>query len=100
MQDVELAELRDRLADRGLDLIGLRDIRMDEQRLAAGGNDLVSGCLAGLLLIVDEGDRGTLLREQQGRCLADTKCRSGDERYLAVQTSHDDSPCLFCLFWS
>ena len=98
MQDVELAESGDRLPDRGLDLVGLRDIGMDEKRLAAGRADLVGGCLACLLLMIDKGDCRAFLREQQGRCLADSKRRAGDERYLAVQTSHGDPPdVLFVL---
>ncbi len=90
-QNVELAELVDRGRDRGLPLVGLRDVEVD---VACGFTDLVGQCLA--LLVEDVADHhlGALGNECPGMCGAHAPGAAADQCNFSVHASHDGSGYL------
>ena len=68
------------------------DVRVDVQRLPAGGLDLGGHRLAGIVGDVGEDDRGSLAREQSRGDHPHAARAAGDERNLPVEPSHRALP--------
>ena len=100
-RDVEVAELGDRAAHERLALLPVGDVAEVRDRLAARGLDLRDH-LAGRVLVgaaavalgaeVVDHDRGAVPRELDRLDAAEAAPCSGDDRHLAVQDSHLSSP--------
>jgi hypothetical protein len=102
-QDVEAAELVERVLEHAHDVVFLGDIALDEDVADAvlahardTGVNLLLGVLGllGLTQIVD-GDVCAVLGEADGDRLADTRCPAGDEDVLALESSHAFGRCCW-----
>jgi hypothetical protein len=90
--DVDAAEGRDALLDRGADLLLVADVADDRQRLAAGGGDLLGGAedrprQLGVRLgsLRREDDVGAVAGEPRGDRQADAAARARNEHCPALQ---------------
>ena len=83
---VELSPGCDGSRDHRLDLARLRDIRLDEHRVASDGTDLQHRRLALGGTARDHGHARAFLRELDRRSLTDAGARAGDDCYLAFES--------------
>src|SRR5690606_21739327 len=85
-EDVEAAERFDGLRDRVVADRGRADVACDEERVPAFRLHLSSRTLRVIVLVeVDDGDVGALLREVHRDCAANTAVSATDQGYLAAQ---------------
>lgn len=95
--DIELAELLDRLCDHRLDLHLLAHIALDRDRLRGAIDlllDRLDGALSCLLVDVCRNNVSALLREDEGRLKADTAAKgrqTGQRLSIVVQREIYDS---------
>jgi hypothetical protein len=94
-QHIEFAELRYRSVDGLLDLRILRDIRVDENHVAAGGLDFLLGLLARFSVDVDDGDFGAFFDEFKRVDFGDAGATASEEGNFSIETAHDDLEKLF-----
>ena len=104
VQHVEPAVMRNRLADGGLQAVGLAHVGRDGDGLAAGGSDAMRGLLAARRVDLGDDDAGALAGEQLGGGAADAGAGAGDEGDLAgepagLRMCHGAFPSPFPGLW-